>query len=183
MEVIGLYSSKFEKAVSLVLKHEGGYVNDPDDPGGETNLGISRRNYPNEDIKNLTVERAKEIYWNDFWVPNRYEEIDYEPLAMKVFDIAVNIGPRRANMMLQAALCDVGQLVEVDGIIGPQTLGAANSVSGDFLLRVFVIEVGGYYIDTALRVPKLRKFLYGWLFRLFDGLELMTWEKRRKKKR
>jgi len=177
-----LYSPKFERAVDLVLKHEGGYVYDPDDPGGETKFGISKRSYPDEDIKELTVERAKEIYWKDFWVPNRYEEIEYEPLAVKVFDVAVNLGSRRANMLLQEALCDIGQLVDIDGIIGPQTLTATNSISGDFLLRAFVVEVGSYYIDTALRVPKLRKFLYGWLFRLFDGLELKTWEKRRRKK-
>ena len=178
-----MFSDKFEKAVSLVLKHEGGYVSDPDDPGGETKYGISKRSYPNLDIENLTEEEAKKIYYEDYWKPNRYEEIEYEPLAVKLFDIAVNIGPRRANRLLQLALNDIGELVDVDGIIGPQTLSAVNSVSGDFLLRAFVIEAGHYYIETALRVPRLRKFLYGWLFRLFDGLEVQSWERRGKRKR
>jgi len=54
--------SKFDEIIEVVLKHEGGLVDDPDDPGGLTNLGISQRAYPNEDIRGLTVERAKELY-------------------------------------------------------------------------------------------------------------------------
>jgi len=174
-----MYSKKFEKAFALVLKHEGGYVNDPNDPGGETKYGISKRAYPDLDIKNLTEEDAKRIYYNDYWIKNRYEEIEYEPLAVKLFDIAVNVGPRRANMFLQSALNTIGKNVVVDGVIGPKTLEAVNSVSGDYLLRVFVIEAGYYYLGLVYRNLDFRKYLYGWLFRLFDGLELKTWEKRK----
>jgi lysozyme family protein len=52
----------FDAAISFVLSHEGGYSFDENDPGGETRWGISKRSHPNEDIKNLTVDRAKEIY-------------------------------------------------------------------------------------------------------------------------
>ncbi len=60
-------TEKFNKAVRIILAHEGGYVNHPADPGGETNMGISKRSYPDLDIKNLTVAMAKEIYFRDFW--------------------------------------------------------------------------------------------------------------------
>ncbi len=57
----------WEKAISFVLKWEGGYSNDPYDSGGETKYGISKRSYPNLDIKNLTLEQAKEIYKRNYW--------------------------------------------------------------------------------------------------------------------
>ncbi len=57
----------FEKAMTFIFKWEGGYVNDGNDPGGETNFGISKRAYPNLDIKNLTKDEAKQIYYRDYW--------------------------------------------------------------------------------------------------------------------
>ena len=60
-------SSSFDLAIPIVLENEGGYVNDPADPGGETKYGISKRSYPALDIKNLTVEQATAIYLRDFW--------------------------------------------------------------------------------------------------------------------
>ena len=57
----------FDEIIDVVLEHEGGYVNDPTDTGGETKYGISKRAYPDEDIKELTVERAKELYKKDYW--------------------------------------------------------------------------------------------------------------------
>ena len=58
----------FDKAMNFVGLMEGGYVNDPIDKGGETKYGISKRSYPNLDIKNLTKEQAREIYYKDFWL-------------------------------------------------------------------------------------------------------------------
>ena len=58
---------EFDKIIEVVLEHEGGYVNDPDDAGGETRYGISKRAYPDENIKELTVDRAKELYKRDYW--------------------------------------------------------------------------------------------------------------------
>jgi hypothetical protein len=57
----------FEEIIEIVLEHEGGYVNDPDDAGGETKYGIAKRWYPDVDIKNLTKEQAKKIYHTDYW--------------------------------------------------------------------------------------------------------------------
>jgi len=165
-----MMDDKFTKAVSLVLKHEGGYVNDPHDPGGETKWGICKLEFPHLDIKNLTREDAERIYYEHYWKPNRYDQIKYEPLAIKVFDIAVNIGPRRANKLLQRAVCLVGPQIEIDGIIGPQTLSAVNSLNGDLLLRVFLVLAGQYYISLGRK-----RYLYGWLRRLFDGADLKEW--------
>ena len=60
--------TKFDDIIEIVLEHEGGYVNDPDDPGGETNFGIAKRSHPDVDIANLTKEDAKIIYYQDYWM-------------------------------------------------------------------------------------------------------------------
>lgn len=79
----------FPRAVAILIDIEGGYVNHPDDPGGETKYGISKRSYPNENIADLTVERASAIYRRDFW--DKCGAAQYEwPLAYYVFDFAVN---------------------------------------------------------------------------------------------
>ena len=62
--------TKFEDIIEITLHHEGGYVNDPDDLGGETNFGIAKRFYPDVDIKNLTKDEASDIYRRDYWDKN-----------------------------------------------------------------------------------------------------------------
>lgn len=85
----------FEQALKFVLEREGGYVNDPADPGGETKYGISKKSYPNVDIRHLTPELAAVIYQSDYWAPAGCD--DLEPgLALVVFDTAVNCGKSRA---------------------------------------------------------------------------------------
>jgi lysozyme family protein len=89
----------FETAITLVLKHEGGYTAGlQGDPGGETNFGISKRAYPNIDIKNLTVEAAKAIYQKDYWSPAMEQEPD-QRLANCMLDCAVNQGPGVAEKL------------------------------------------------------------------------------------
>jgi len=85
----------FEKALKFVLKWEGGYSNDPNDPGGETKYGISKRSYPHEDIKNMTLERAKEIYYQNYWLKAGCDGLTF-PFNIVVFDTAVNMGRSRA---------------------------------------------------------------------------------------
>ncbi len=87
-------------AINFVIKHEGGYVNDPKDPGGETKFGISKRAYPNLNIKDLTIEQAKAIYKKDYWDRCNCDEIEY-PLDIVVFDTAVNMGIQRALVLYQ----------------------------------------------------------------------------------
>ena len=110
----------FEQAVAMVLRHEGGYVNDPRDPGGETRFGISKRAYPDVDILRLTEDEAKAIYRRDYWDKLRPDELPQQ-LAICVFDCAVNMGRDKAVRLLQRA-CGVAQ----DGVMGGNTLAAAN---------------------------------------------------------
>lgn len=90
----------FERDVAFVLSREGGYVNDPKDPGGETRWGIAKRSHPTVDIKNLTREKAIEIYRAEYWRPSGADELA-EPLALIVFDSAVNCGVTQAKHWLE----------------------------------------------------------------------------------
>lgn len=107
------------KAINIILEQEGGYVNDPRDPGGETKYGITKRSYPDENIAKLTKKRAKEIYCRDYWDDCRCDDLP-AGLDILVFDCAVNQGPYFARRNLQASIG-----VKTDGIIGPKTLEAA----------------------------------------------------------
>lgn len=113
-------ATNWPAAIAAVLREEGGYVNDPHDPGGETDFGISKRAYPDIDIKALTVAEAEAIYHRDYWA-----KIDGDALPagldLAVLDFAVNSGVARAVEMLQSLL-----LVTRDGVIGPKTLAAIN---------------------------------------------------------
>jgi len=104
--------ANFDQAIPQVLANEGGYVNDPKDPGGETNFGISKRTYPNVDIKNLTKEQAEAIYRRDFWL---FDGLTSQLVANKLFDAYVN---ERHNAIRWAQEI-VG--TEVDGIYGGDT--------------------------------------------------------------
>lgn len=83
--------SLFEPAFAIVVGIEAGYVNDPLDPGGETKYGISKRAYPNEDIPNLTLDRARELYRRDYWDKANCDAYQWE-IALITFDCAVNQG-------------------------------------------------------------------------------------------
>ena len=85
----------FDKALKFVLKWEGGYSNDPRDPGGETKFGISKRSYPELDISKLTLKQAKEIYYQNYWLKAGCDDLPY-PFNIVVFDTAVNMGRSRA---------------------------------------------------------------------------------------
>lgn len=115
---------EFEEAFAVLMKFEGGYSNDPKDPGGETKYGISKRAYPNEDIANLTEERAKEIYKKDYWDKIKGDSLPAQ-LRYAVFDAAVNSGVGQAVKWLQAA---VG--VPEDGKLGSETMKAVKARSG-----------------------------------------------------
>lgn len=122
----------FESALDFILRPdiEGGYVNDPNDPGGETNMGITKRTYPDEDIKNLTKERASFLYRRDFWDKCRCGELP-PGVDLLVFDISVNQGTDIAIRLLQLAIN-----VTVDGIIGPMTLMTANHQQSNLRLEL-----------------------------------------------
>ena len=122
-------SNKFSEALEVILHHEGGYVNHPKDPGGETNLGVTKRVYEEwggtKEMKDLTVEDVEPIYKKNYWDKIKGDDLP-DGLDLCVFDFGVNAGPGRAAKFLQKLLG-----VTQDGGIGPQTLGALQSAIGE----------------------------------------------------
>ena len=159
---------RFLQAVEVVLAHEGGYVNDPVDPGGEAKYGISKRSYPRLDIKNLTIEDAKGIYYQDWWLKYRYNEMADLTVATKVLDLSVNMGPATAHRLLQEALVFLGYDLAVDGIIGPQTIAAANKADPMRLLQVLRWKAAERYYRIAAQRTQSQVFLVGWLKRAYS---------------
>jgi lysozyme family protein len=148
----------FQQAFEQVIGHEGGYVNDPRDPGGETKFGISKRSYPHEWIESLTLDRARAIYQRDFWNPLALDRL---PPALRyyLFDTAVNCGVGFAAESLQRA---AGVLP--DGQVGPKTIGAVNADSAPRLLRLMFVDRCMRYALNA----NDQRFGRGWFARLFD---------------
>ena len=111
----------WEKSLEVILHHEGGYVNHPKDPGGETNMGVTKRVYEDfggtKDMKDLTHEDVEPIYKKNYW--DRVKGDDFpEGLDLMIFDFAVNAGTGRAAKFIQRLVNTT-----VDGGIGPNTLG------------------------------------------------------------
>ena len=158
--------TEFNDIIEVVLHHEGGYVNDPVDPGGETNFGIAKRSHPDVDIKNLTKDGAKEIYKEHYWDKNKVDDLPKE-LKHIYFDMCVNQGKSRAVKILQRAANAKGADLKVDGGLGPMTLRAILKSKVE-LQRVRAYRIK-YYADLVTRKPDLEKFNYGWFKR---GLEV-----------
>lgn len=122
----------FDKAFDALLGHEGGYLSAEaarrqGDPGGETKFGISKAAYPGEEIANMTLERSKVIYRRDYWGPAGCDAVP-EAIKFDLFDMAVNSGVRAAVKALQKAAHEVE-----DGILGPKTLQAVQSIQPEKL--------------------------------------------------
>ncbi len=157
----------FDQAVELVLKHEGGYVNDPHDAGGETKYGISKRAYPHLAIKSLTEEQAKEIYKKDYFDKVKGDQLP-DPVSVLVFDFAVNAGVSRSVKMLQES---VGAIP--DGIIGPKTLKATEEkyeACGEELLNRLAQDRLDYY----RKLYTWERFGRGWTRRTIETLNFST---------
>lgn len=159
--------ANFRNVVERTLKMEGDYANDPDDVGGETRFGISKAQYPDLDIRNLTLDQAKEIYERDYWNSLRLGEIASDRVAWKVFDIAVNCGTPRAANMLQRA---VG--VEQDGIVGRETIARVNENiairNTQTVLDTLAELQARHYAKAVRNKPTNAKFIVGWMDRAFD---------------
>lgn len=149
--------SAFERAFEIVIGAEGGYVNDPRDPGGETKYGISQRAYPSLDIKALTLEDAQAIYLKDYWQAASCDRLP-DGLAIALFDAAVNQGIRPATRMLQRALH-----VPEDGILGNLTIAAANAIDPDRLMADFLAERSLHYASLS----NFATYGRGWMRRIF----------------
>jgi lysozyme family protein len=151
----------FAPAIKILLQNEGGYVNNPADPGGETNYGICKRSYPNEDIRNLTVERAKEIYRLDFWTPLRCGQINDQCIATNLFDFGVNAGTGTARHMMADCLGVQGY----QHAMWPDVVGLINKSNGGDLNFIFTYRRIEYYFSLASNRSSLRQFFKGWINR------------------
>ena len=150
----------YDDAFERVIGHERGYVDDPDDPGGETKYGISKRSYPGEDIAGLTLDRAMEIYKRDYWDLCRCDELP-DGVDFLVFDAAVNSGVHRSVQWLQEA---VG--ATMDGVLGPRTLAAVASLSS-FLVAA---RLCGVRLGFMADLDTWEHFGRGWARRIAKNL-------------
>jgi lysozyme family protein len=166
------YPPAFERAVARLLGDEGGYVDNPNDPGGATKFGISKRDYPDLDIAALTRTAAVAIYYREWWQRYRFSEVP-GLVGAKVFDLAVNMGPDHAMKCLQRALRACGRRVEEDGVLGRATIAAAEAANRLALMAALRSEAAGYYrvlaaLARGSRDGGDRDFLNGWLNRAYE---------------
>lgn len=145
---------------------EGGYVNDPRDPGGETKFGISKANHPDVDIKSLTERQARDIYKVEYWDRFHLDDIDDAAVASKTFSLVVNDGLFGVKC-LQRACRACGHYVKDDGVIGSATANAVRLSDKQSLLAALKSEGAGYYRSVVVRKPEMKWALEGWLARAY----------------
>jgi len=151
--------ASFKVAVENTLKNEGEgkYSNDPNDPGGETRWGISKRAFPSVDIVSLSREDAIALYRERYW---RFESVDDQMVANKLFDMCVNLGSSTTVRLLQRVL----GLVQ-DGQFGPKSLASVNKVDPQSLLTSLRLEQVIHYAQIISGKPSLVKYVRGWMRR------------------
>lgn len=158
----------FIKALIYTLKHEGGWVNDPLDTGGATNYGITLETAKRHGVlteaalKGITQARIAEIYKADYW---RFDGIEDQRVATKVFDMAVNMGRATAIRYLQSILNAAGAKLLMDGVYGSLTEAAVNRLSPQYLLTELCCVSEDHYRAIIERRPGAAKFAKGWLKR------------------
>ena len=155
-------SNNFQECLDLVLKSEGGWVNNPADPGGETNVGVTKRvwveyvGHPVDSLKKLTKEDVAPLYELKYWRPC-YCEVLPRGLDFIVFSMGVNAGPGRSVKLLQSAIGCVP-----DGVIGPRTRELISSSNGADIIKKFSTARREYY--QSLKTFPI--FGRGWLSRV-----------------
>ena len=154
-----LNDSRFQQAVKRTKLIEGGYDNNENDRGGETNYGISTKFYPNEDIKNMTPERACAIFYRDYWIKHKINQLPDE-LADIVFDNGIVQGQKTSIRHLQRALG-----VKADGIIGSDTLNAINYANYSTIKQEFINNVKSRIKAIVTKDPSQETFKNGWINR------------------
>lgn len=182
--------TSFDAAVAIVLRFEGGWVNDPRDPGGETAFGISMRfikaqgltaaalgleNLEPGCLKKLERTTAAGLYRRYFWDAGGYGMVTDQLVATSLFDCAVNCGLFRAAVLAQQVLHELGVTtaavaggtkgVEVDGKFGALTAAAINSCSQTAFRKAYRAARERFYRDLVARKPEMKAFLESWLHR------------------
>ena len=160
------YSAEFLVAVQGVLAEEGGDSSNPADAGGVTRFGISARAHPGVDIATLTRDAAVKIYWDEWWLRFGFEQLP-AAIAVKTFDLAVNMGGSNAIECLQRALRASGVPVTEDGAMGPATVTAAERADPAALMSAMRSEFAAHYRLVAAKQNRDQVFLKGWLNRAY----------------
>lgn len=164
-------------AIDTILKHEGGFVNDPADPGGATFAGITQatlsawRGYQVtvDEVRNMTVDEARVIYENKYLRRPKIDQLPNPPQDL-ILDMAVNHGPFNGVRMMQRVINQAGVVdpISTDGKIGPNTIRSARATlaaMGPYFQNAIVDERIRFYKAIVKRRPSSRKFLRGWLNR------------------
>lgn len=146
------------KMIQQIIAREGGYVNDPDDPGGETHFGISKRSYPKIDIKALTIDQATDIYYKDYYLASSCHLLPMN--IQEIFlDMTVLHGKVGATKVLQETInSKIQPDIKVDGVLGPTTINHANKVEPN-RLRAYRVKT---LAQKVFANPTLEKYWYGW---------------------
>lgn len=183
----------FLKSIQFILENEGGYSNSPNDKGGETYMGISRKYNPMwegwkiiDEAKEESGSSTKfifalgtheiypkvlEFYKKNYWEPLKLDKVNILRVATKILDISVNLGVSRTASMVQICinLIASNELV-VDNIIGSATVNLLNAVcqddNGEFLLKLLTLQQGYVYMKLCQLDSSQEKFIRGWINRL-----------------
>ena len=169
----------FLPALQKVLAHEGGYVNDPDDPGGETYKGVARAMHSkwsgwvrvdiakNKSVFPANLEKDTELqnevaqfYQVNFWDALSADNIESQLVADSIFDFAVNAG-----LKTSASLAQMVVEAETDGVIGFESLEKINAFNPEHFLAAFTVAKIARYIAIIKKRPESKKYLYGWVSR------------------
>lgn len=165
-----IFTENFEKCIAVILKHEGGFQSNPNDAGNwvggyktgklvGTKYGIAAKFFPDEDIINLTVDRAKYLYYTKYWLPLNLFGIYDAAKVLEIFDFSVNAGKGNGTRTAQRIVN-----VKVDGVIGPVSTYYINEFD-DFVLSYKEARIR-YYMDLVRRKPSYKIFLKGWINRV-----------------
>ncbi len=162
--------SNYNKCLETILHHEGGYVNHPKDPGGETNLGVTKRVYlehgGTKDMKDLLVEDVAPIYKKGYWDKMKGDELP-NGLDLCVFDFGVNAGPGRSAKYLQTMIGTVA-----DGGIGPNTLKKLGEYVEKHGIEKCIEDFQGARQDYYEKLSTFATFGKGWTRRVDETTEL-----------
>ena len=162
--------SNYDKCLETILHHEGGYVNHPKDPGGETNLGVTKRVYlehgGTKDMKDLLVEDVAPIYKKGYWDKMKGDELP-SGLDICVFDFGVNAGPGRSAKYLQTMIGTVA-----DGGIGPNTLAKLKEYVEKHGIEKCIEDFQGARQDYYEKLSTFATFGKGWTRRVDETTEL-----------
>lgn len=172
----------FKNAIDTILKHEGGWVNNKNDPGGATNFGVSLRfilqelkagdafidfdldhdgDVDADDVRKMTREDAVKTYEHYFWDRFKYDRIIDQVVATKIFDMCVNMGSVQAHKIVQRAAC----VAKDDGVLGKASFDVINARDPKDLLPLICEGQKAFYLALIVKKPTLVEFKTGWLYR------------------